>query len=67
MLAQVLSVRKLLLYMGGQDVDTARFFAEKAGKLPETILKLKRDEAWLFTRGQDPALVKKITPYSMEL
>ena len=56
-----------MLYMGGQDVDTARFFAEKAGKLPETILKLKRDEAWLFTRGQDPALVKKITPYSMEL
>ncbi|MCR5012485.1 MAG: type IV secretory system conjugative DNA transfer family protein [Lachnospiraceae bacterium] len=56
-----------MLYMGGQDVGTARFFAEKAGKLPETILKLKTDETWLFTRGKDPALVKKIPPYSMEL
>jgi len=54
-----------MLYMGGQDVDTARFFAEKAGKLPESILKLDLKHEWLFTRGQNAQLVEKIPPYSM--
>ncbi len=54
-----------MLYMGGQDVDTAKFFAEKAGKLPESILKLDLKHEWLFTRGQAAMLVEKIPPYSM--
>lgn len=56
-----------MLYLGGQDVSTARFFAEKAGKLPETILKMKNTDAWLFTRGEDAELVRKIPPYSFNL
>lgn len=55
-----------MLYMGGQDVDTARFFAEKAGKLPESILKLDRRYEWLFTRGEAAVLVEKIPPYSLK-
>ncbi len=54
-----------MIYMGGQDMETARFFADKAGKLPETILALDLDHAWLFTRGEKAKLVEKIPPYSV--
>jgi len=53
-----------MLYLGGQDVDTARFFAEKAGRLPERILSMDLRNAWLFIRGRDARLVEKLTPYS---
>ncbi len=53
-----------MLYMGGQDVRTAKFFADKAGKLPETILMLPNDKAWLFTRGEKAKLVDKLPPYA---
>lgn len=54
-----------MVYMGGQDVETARFFADKAGKLPENILQLDLQHEWLFTRGQAARLLEKIPPYSM--
>ena len=53
-----------MLYMGGQDVDTAKFFADKAGRLPERILELDLDHEWVFTRGQKACLAEKIKPYS---
>ena len=53
-----------MLYMGGQDVDTAKFFADKAGRLPERILELDLDHEWVFTRGQKARLAEKIKPYS---
>lgn len=53
-----------MLYMGGQDVRTAKFFADKAGKLPETILALPNDKAWLFTRGEEAKVIEKLPPYS---
>ncbi len=53
-----------MLYLGGQDVDTANFFATKAGRVPETILKLPLDEAWFFERGSDGRQVRKETPYA---
>jgi len=53
-----------MLYLGGQDVGTARFFAEKAGRLPEKILAMDLRNAWLFTRGRDAQLVEKLTPYA---
>ena len=54
-----------MLYLGGQDVSTAKFFAEKAGRLPEKILSLDLDAAWMFVRGQRAALVEKLEPYSV--
>ena len=53
-----------MLYLGGQDVGTARFFAEKAGRLPEKILAMDLRNAWFFTRGKDAQLVEKLTPYA---
>ena len=53
-----------MLYMGGQDVDTAKFFADKAGRLPERILELDLDHEWVFIRGQKARLAEKIKPYS---
>ena len=53
-----------MLYLGGQDVESAKFFAEKAGRLPEKILNMDLENLWIFTRGQAAELTKKIRPYS---
>ena len=47
------------LYLGGQDVDTARFIAVKANRTVDTILSLPLGEAWLFTRGRAPKRVRR--------
>ena len=52
-----------ILYLGGQDDDTARFFAIKSRKLPETILELPLTDAWFFERGQRGIQVEKVRPY----
>ena len=49
-----------LLYLGGVDVPTAEYIAVKAGTLPEYILNMKLDKAWLFERGSEPENVKRI-------
>ena len=54
-----------MVYMGGQDVETARFFADKAGRLPENILQLDLKHEWLFTRGRAAQLLEKLPPYSV--
>lgn len=48
-----------LLYLGGQDVETARYIAVKANKSVNTILDMPLDRAWLFARGQAPRLARK--------
>lgn len=48
-----------LLYLGGQDVGTARHISIKANKSIHTILDMPLDHAWLFTRGQAPREVQK--------
>ena len=47
------------LYLGGQDITTARFMAEKANKTPYTILNMPLSDAYLFTRGRMPQKVKR--------
>ena len=47
------------LYLGGQDVETARYIAAKANKTADTILNMPLDQAYLFTRGQKGRLVRK--------
>lgn len=47
------------LYLGGQDIDTANYMSFKANKSITTILNMPLDEAYLFTRGHEPRIVKK--------
>lgn len=47
------------LYLGGQDIDTANYMSFKANKSINTILNMPLDEAYLFTRGREPRIVKK--------
>ena len=48
-----------LLYLGGQDVETARYISTKADKSVSTILQMPLDCAYLFTRGARPEQVRK--------
>lgn len=50
-----------LLYLGGQDVETAKYISVKANKSVHTILDMPLDHAWLFTRGSTPQEVQKYT------
>ena len=47
------------LYLGGQDVDTAKYFAYKMNKTADTVLNMPLDAAYLFTRGSRGRMVKK--------
>lgn len=53
-----------LLYLGGNDVNTARYIGIKANKSTTSILNMPLDKAYLFTRGQEPRLVNKYVPCS---
>ena len=54
------------LYLGGQDVETARFMSVKANKTVDTILNMPLTDAWLFTRGQRPQKIEKFDLRSHE-
>lgn len=47
------------LYLGGQDVDTARYISFKANKSVHSILNMPLENAWLFERGKMPLQVEK--------
>lgn len=47
------------LYLGGQDVETARFMSVKANRTMDSILNMALDESYLFTRGSPPRKVRK--------
>lgn len=48
-----------MLYLGGQDVETARYISVKANRPVSTILNMDLQSAWLFTRGREPKQVQK--------
>ena len=48
-----------LLYLGGQDMETARYVATRANKSMTRILQMPLGYAWLFGRGADPRQVQK--------
>ncbi len=48
-----------LLYLGGQDVETAQYVSIKANRMADTILNMPLEDAYLFTRGKPPEKVKK--------
>lgn len=47
------------LYLGGQDVDTAQYIGVKANRTAHSILELPLEEAYLFTRGRKPRMVRR--------
>ena len=52
------------LYLGGQDVETARYMGLKANRSTGTMLSMPLDSAWLFARGEQPRLTRKFDLYS---
>lgn len=48
-----------LLYLGGQDVETARYMSGKANRTLDSVLNMPLEQAWLFTRGRQPKPVQK--------
>ncbi len=57
--ATILNNCDTCLYLGGQDVGTARYIAQKADRTPASVLGMPLGRAWLFTRGQPPETVEK--------
>lgn len=47
------------LYLGGTDVHTARYFAEKLNRQISTVLDLPLNSMFLFIRGEKPRQVQK--------
>lgn len=48
-----------MLYLGGQDVDTASLISERSNKPLHTILSMPLDKAYLFIRGREPIYTEK--------
>ena len=55
------------LYLGGQDVDTARYVSFKANRTMDSVLNMPLGEAYLFTRGTLPRKVRKFEITTHEL
>lgn len=53
-----------ILFLGTQDENTAKFIGLKAGRLPEAVLTMPRDKAYIITSFEPTKLVDKIPPYS---
>lgn len=53
-----------ILFLGGQDRETAEYIAYRAIKTTESVLMMPRDSAYLIRSGERAKLVKKIVPYS---
>lgn len=52
-----------MVYLGGQDIETAEYISTKANQPIEDILNMGLDEAYLFERGSEPRKVEKMTIY----
>lgn len=47
------------IYLGGTDVETAKYFACRANVPLSKILNMELDKMWLFRRGSQPVLLDK--------
>ena len=48
-----------LLYLGGQDLSTARYIGSRVNRTDFQILNMPLDQAWRLQRGLEPRLVKR--------
>ena len=55
-----------ILYLGGQDIETAEYIGMRSSRTAETVLLMPRDKAYLIEKGGRGELVDKITPYAEE-
>ena len=62
--ATILNNADHIIYLGGTDIDTAWYVAQRANKPVSSILGMPLDAALLFTRGQPPQTVKKYDLHS---
>lgn len=51
-----------ILYLGGNDLDTASFISSKVFKTVENVMCLPNEKAYLITRGEKGELVDKVIP-----
>ena len=51
-----------ILYLGGNDMETASFISSKVFKTVENVLCLPNEKAYLITRGKKGELVDKVIP-----
>ena len=54
------------VFLGGQESETAKSIADMAGRLPETIMNMESDQVLVFVRGQQPKMLEKVPPYSLD-
>lgn len=52
-----------ILYLGGQDIETAQYIGYRANKTEESILLMPFGKAYLIERGQKAKLVDRVQPY----
>lgn len=48
------------IYLGGTDLETAKYFACRANVPLSKILNMELDKMWLFRRGSPPVLLQKL-------
>ena len=53
-----------ILYLGGQDIQTAEYIGIRSNKTAENILLMPRNKAYLLEKGSRGELVDKIKPYA---
>lgn len=56
-----------IVYMGGNNVDTAEFIGLKANKTISNIVNMPRDKVYVLVSGRSAILADKIPPYSFDL
>ena len=56
-----------ILYLGGNDLETAEYISRYADKPVSKVLCMPLDKVWLITRGQQAVLADKIQPYSIPI
>ena len=53
-----------IIYLGGNDIDSAEFIATRAGKTTETVLWMDRTREYYIEGGRPALLIDKIPAYS---
>lgn len=52
-----------MLYLGGQDVETAKYIGSRCNKTEETILVMPQGKAYLIERGKIGEMIDRVPPY----
>ena len=52
-----------ILYLGGQDLDTAVYIGSRINRTADKVLQPPGDKAYLMVRGKQGQMVDKVTPY----